>query len=79
MSLSVVVICVSLSVVVICVRVSSLSPLPQALALASGVMEKLGEPGHYTLFAPTNQALEKLGSGYLERIMGDQKIMSGTV
>ncbi|CAL8280988.1 unnamed protein product [Arctogadus glacialis] len=49
------------------------------LALASGMMEKLGEPGHYTLFAPTNRAFEKLGSGYLERIMGDQKIMSALV
>ncbi|CAL8363322.1 unnamed protein product [Lota lota] len=48
-------------------------------ALASGVMEKLGQPGHYTLFAPTNQAFEKLGSGYLERIMGDQKVMSALV
>ncbi|XP_030217501.1 periostin isoform X2 [Gadus morhua] len=49
------------------------------LALASGMMEKLGEPGQYTLFAPTNRAFEKLGSGYLERIMGDQKIMSALV
>ena len=65
--------------VVICVCVSLPWSPPQALALASGVMEKLGQPGHYTLFAPTNQALDKLGSGYLERIMGDQKIMSGTV
>uniref|UniRef100_A0A8C4ZH43 Periostin n=1 Tax=Gadus morhua TaxID=8049 RepID=A0A8C4ZH43_GADMO len=40
---------------------------------------QLGEPGQYTLFAPTNRAFEKLGSGYLERIMGDQKIMSALV
>ena len=60
------------------IRIVSSLPPPQTLALASGMMEKLGEPGQYTLFAPTNRAFEKLGSGYLERIMGDQKIMSGT-
>ncbi|KAG7269982.1 hypothetical protein CRUP_021837 [Coryphaenoides rupestris] len=50
-----------------------------SVAFASGVMEKLGQPGHYTLFAPTNQAFEKLGAGYLERIMGDKKIISALV
>lgn len=51
---------------------------PQTVAFASGVMEKLGQPGHYTLFAPSNRAFEKLGAGYLERIMGDKKIISGS-
>ncbi|CAL8265532.1 unnamed protein product [Merluccius merluccius] len=50
-----------------------------SVAFASGVMEKLGQPGHYTLFAPTNEAFEKLGSGYLERIMGDKKVISALV
>ena len=47
------------------------------MALASGVMEKLGQPGHYTLFAPTNEAFEKLEAGYLERVMGDRAVMEG--
>uniref|UniRef100_A0A0F7Z812 Periostin n=1 Tax=Crotalus adamanteus TaxID=8729 RepID=A0A0F7Z812_CROAD len=44
----------------------------RAAAFASDVMETLGKPGHYTLFAPTNEAFEKLPRGILERIMGDR-------
>ncbi|XP_078242821.1 periostin isoform X6 [Pogona vitticeps] len=44
----------------------------RAAAFASGVMDTLGKPGHYTLFAPTNEAFEKLPRGVLERIMGDK-------
>uniref|UniRef100_A0A3Q3WA47 Uncharacterized protein n=1 Tax=Mola mola TaxID=94237 RepID=A0A3Q3WA47_MOLML len=29
-------------------------------ALFSGLIDKLGQPGHYTLFAPTNEAFKKL-------------------
>nr|XP_056703905.1 periostin [Euleptes europaea] len=43
----------------------------RAAAIASGVMDTLGKPGHYTLFAPTNDAFAKLPRGVLERIMGD--------
>ncbi|XP_062975065.1 periostin isoform X2 [Elgaria multicarinata webbii] len=43
-----------------------------AAAVASGVMETLGKPGHYTVFAPTNEAFEKLPRGILQRIMGDK-------
>ncbi|KAM4620973.1 periostin-like isoform 2-T2 [Polymixia lowei] len=50
-----------------------------AAAVASGVIEKLGQPGHYTLFAPTNDAFEKLSSGYLERIMGDKAVIAALV
>uniref|UniRef100_A0A8C3S751 Periostin n=1 Tax=Chelydra serpentina TaxID=8475 RepID=A0A8C3S751_CHESE len=43
-----------------------------AAAITSGVLDTLGKPGHYTLFAPTNEAFEKLPRGVLERIMGDK-------
>ncbi|XP_071352970.1 periostin, osteoblast specific factor b isoform X5 [Trachinotus anak] len=45
------------------------------LAQNSGLLEKLGQPGHYTLFAPTNEAFEKLGSDVLERIQGDKEVL----
>ncbi|XP_015270287.1 PREDICTED: periostin isoform X1 [Gekko japonicus] len=44
----------------------------RAAAIASGVMDTLGQPGHYTLFAPTNEAFAKLPRGVLERIMSDK-------
>ncbi|XP_019379981.1 PREDICTED: periostin isoform X14 [Gavialis gangeticus] len=44
----------------------------RAASIASGVLDTLGKPGHYTLFAPTNEAFEKLPRGVLERIMGDK-------
>ncbi|XP_029924609.1 periostin isoform X3 [Myripristis murdjan] len=50
-----------------------------AAALASGMMEKLGMPGHFTLFAPTNSAFDKLDPGYLERIMEDKAVISALV
>ncbi|XP_078142587.1 periostin isoform X3 [Centroberyx gerrardi] len=49
------------------------------VASASGMMEKLSAPGHYTLFAPTNEAFNKLGSGYLERIMEDRDVIAALV
>ncbi|XP_076832187.1 periostin, osteoblast specific factor b isoform X2 [Brachyhypopomus gauderio] len=39
---------------------------------ASGLMDKLGEPGHLTLFAPTNDAFSKLDREVLDRLMGDK-------
>ncbi|RVE65026.1 hypothetical protein OJAV_G00132160 [Oryzias javanicus] len=45
------------------------------LAQTSGLLEKLGEPGHYTLFAPTNDAFEKLGSDVLERLQSDKEVL----
>ncbi|XP_077447618.1 periostin-like isoform X1 [Stigmatopora argus] len=56
-------------------ELSSLS----AAALTSGVMDKLDQPGQYTLFAPTNAAFERLGPGYLERLMGDKDISTALV
>ncbi|XP_034024297.1 periostin, osteoblast specific factor b isoform X2 [Thalassophryne amazonica] len=49
------------------------------VALASGLLEKLGQPGHYTLFAPTNEAFEKLGSGVLERLQSDKEVLQAFV
>uniref|UniRef100_A0A667YZV6 Periostin n=1 Tax=Myripristis murdjan TaxID=586833 RepID=A0A667YZV6_9TELE len=49
------------------------------VSLASGMMEKLGMPGHFTLFAPTNSAFDKLDPGYLERIMEDKAVISALV
>ncbi|XP_056139772.1 periostin, osteoblast specific factor b [Lampris incognitus] len=46
-----------------------------AVALASGLLEKLGQPGQYTLFAPTNEAFEKLDKDVLERLMGDKDVL----
>ncbi|PKU39877.1 periostin [Limosa lapponica baueri] len=44
----------------------------RAAAITSDVLDILGRPGHYTLFAPTNEAFERLPRGVLERIMGDK-------
>ncbi|XP_056262797.1 periostin-like isoform X2 [Pseudoliparis swirei] len=44
--------------------------------LASDLMDKLDQPGHYTLFAPTDEAFDKLSPGYLERIMGDKTVIA---
>ncbi|KAG8452763.1 hypothetical protein GDO86_004523, partial [Hymenochirus boettgeri] len=51
----------------------------RAAAIASDVLGKLGQPGHYTLFAPTNEAFEKLPRGVLERIMSDKKAAEALV
>uniref|UniRef100_A0A8C2ZZQ5 Periostin n=1 Tax=Cyclopterus lumpus TaxID=8103 RepID=A0A8C2ZZQ5_CYCLU len=47
--------------------------------LASDMMDKLDQPGHYTLFAPTDEAFDKLSPGYLERIMGDKAVIAALV
>ena len=52
-------------------------PRAQTVTMASGVMDKLGQPGHYTLFAPTNDAFDKLGPDFLERIMSDKAVIAG--
>ncbi|XP_046759152.1 periostin isoform X3 [Gallus gallus] len=44
----------------------------RAAAITSDVLDTLGRPGYYTLFAPTNEAFERLPRGILERIMGDK-------
>uniref|UniRef100_A0A672GQ53 Periostin n=1 Tax=Salarias fasciatus TaxID=181472 RepID=A0A672GQ53_SALFA len=40
---------------------------------------KLGQPGHYTLFAPTNDAFDKLGSDVLERLLSDKEVLQALV
>ncbi|KAM8903912.1 periostin, osteoblast specific factor b isoform 3-T3 [Spinachia spinachia] len=45
------------------------------LAQTAGIFEKLGQPGHFTLFAPTNEAFESLGSEVLERLQGDKEVL----
>uniref|UniRef100_A0A673NB27 Periostin-like n=1 Tax=Sinocyclocheilus rhinocerous TaxID=307959 RepID=A0A673NB27_9TELE len=42
------------------------------VATASGLIEKLGQPGHFTLFAPTNDAFDKLDREVLDRLMEDK-------
>lgn len=49
----------------------------QAAAITSDILETLGRDGHFTLFAPTNEAFEKLPRGVLERIMGDKVASEG--
>nr|XP_012603570.1 periostin isoform X4 [Microcebus murinus] len=44
----------------------------RAAAITSDILESLGRDGHFTLFAPTNEAFERLPRGVLERIMGDK-------
>ena len=51
----------------------------QAAAEAAGLMDKLGEPGHYTLFAPTDEAFDKLSPGHFERLMDDKDVIAGTL
>uniref|UniRef100_A0A673C915 Periostin, osteoblast specific factor b n=1 Tax=Sphaeramia orbicularis TaxID=375764 RepID=A0A673C915_9TELE len=45
------------------------------VAQQSGILESLGQAGHYTLFAPTNEAFEKLGSDVLERLQNDKEAL----
>ncbi|KAM3874725.1 periostin, osteoblast specific factor b [Diretmus argenteus] len=46
-----------------------------AVALESGLLDKLGQPGQYTLFAPTDAAFEKLGKDVVQRLMGDKGVL----
>ncbi|XP_060902982.1 periostin, osteoblast specific factor b [Labrus mixtus] len=45
------------------------------LAQNAGLLDKLGEAGQYTLFAPTNEAFDSLGSDVLERIQSDKEAL----
>lgn len=49
----------------------------QDLVQNADLMEKMGQSGHYTLFAPTNEAFESLGSDVLERLQSDKEILKG--
>uniref|UniRef100_A0A3Q1FYG2 Periostin, osteoblast specific factor a n=1 Tax=Acanthochromis polyacanthus TaxID=80966 RepID=A0A3Q1FYG2_9TELE len=50
-----------------------------SFSVTSEMMDKLDQPGQFTLFAPTNAAFDKLSPGYLERIMGDKTIIAALV
>ncbi|XP_078078420.1 periostin-like isoform X2 [Mustelus asterias] len=43
----------------------------RAAATASGLLETLSKDGHYTVFAPTNEAFDGLSQEMLERILSD--------
>lgn len=45
--------------------------------MESNLLEKLDKPGHYTLFAPTNKAFEKLDDFVMERILNDNAVLQG--
>lgn len=49
----------------------------QDIVQNADLMEKLGQSGHYTLFAPTNEAFESLGSDVLERLQSDKEVLKG--
>ncbi|XP_061733469.1 periostin, osteoblast specific factor b isoform X2 [Nerophis ophidion] len=46
-----------------------------SVAQKSGLLDKLGQPGHFTLFAPTNEAFAKMGSDVLKRLQSDQQVL----
>ncbi|XP_073518670.1 periostin isoform X6 [Phyllobates terribilis] len=48
-------------------------------AMVSNTLEKLGKSGHYTLFAPTDDAFKKLPKNVLERIKSDKKAAEALV
>lgn len=41
-------------------------------------MDKLGEDGHFTLFAPTDEAFDNLPPGYFESIIENNPVITGT-
>ncbi|KAJ8280120.1 hypothetical protein GJAV_G00050760 [Gymnothorax javanicus] len=47
----------------------------KSVAEKSGLMDKLGKAGQYTLFAPTNKAFDGLDRDVLERMMGDKGVL----
>ncbi|XP_036450308.1 periostin isoform X2 [Colossoma macropomum] len=52
-----------------------LGSLSAAFSVESGLLEKLGEPGHYTLFAPTDEAFDKVDREVIERVLGDKNVV----
>ncbi|XP_043974429.1 periostin, osteoblast specific factor b isoform X1 [Gambusia affinis] len=45
------------------------------VAQTAGLLEKLGQPGFYTLFAPTNDAFDKIGGDVMERLLSDKDVL----
>uniref|UniRef100_A0AAQ5X9K2 Periostin n=1 Tax=Amphiprion ocellaris TaxID=80972 RepID=A0AAQ5X9K2_AMPOC len=54
---------------------NSIQDTLEDLFTTAELLEKLGQPGHYTLFAPTNDAFDKLGSDVLERVQSDKEVL----
>ncbi|KAL7847502.1 hypothetical protein AOLI_G00222200 [Acnodon oligacanthus] len=52
-----------------------LGSLSAAFNVESSLLEKLGEPGHYTLFAPTDEAFDKVDREVIERVLGDKNVV----
>ncbi|XP_061918095.1 periostin, osteoblast specific factor b isoform X3 [Entelurus aequoreus] len=46
-----------------------------SVAQKSGLLDKLGKPGHFTLFAPTNEAFAKMGGDVLKRLQSDKQVL----
>uniref|UniRef100_A0A671VBG5 Periostin n=1 Tax=Sparus aurata TaxID=8175 RepID=A0A671VBG5_SPAAU len=49
------------------------------MAQRAGLSDKLGQPGHYTLFAPTNDAFDSLGGDVLERLQSDPEVLKALI
>ncbi|XP_063059480.1 periostin isoform X2 [Engraulis encrasicolus] len=47
----------------------------RTVAEVSGLIDTLKQPGHYTLFAPTNAAFDKVGGDVMERLMSDKNVL----
>ena len=46
-----------------------------ALVKEAGLVEKLGEKGEWTVFAPTDAAFKKLDKATLEKVKGDKELL----
>ncbi|XP_043995939.1 periostin-like [Gambusia affinis] len=55
-----------------------LSSFNNAVFIA-GIMNKLGQPGQFTLFAPTNEAFDKLTPGFMESIFENEPVIKALV
>ncbi|XP_014894430.1 periostin [Poecilia latipinna] len=55
-----------------------LSSINNAVFIA-GVMDKLGQPGQFTMFAPTNEAFDKLTPGFMESIFENEPVIKALV
>lgn len=49
----------------------------QTVASNAGLLEMLGKPGHFTLFAPTNDAFSKLDREVMDRLMANKGALKG--
>ncbi|KAF7218817.1 periostin, osteoblast specific factor b isoform X1 [Nothobranchius furzeri] len=45
------------------------------MALSAELLDKLGQQGHFTLFAPTNDAFDKIDGEVMERLLRDKDVL----